>query len=164
MFCRSDMVIFKLVHLMNALFGYLVLSLAPLFVPCWYEFLLFGIVVDVVIRICFLWELVRFFGFSIHSFLEWRLFVSLSIVGSRRVGVDIWIPHLHTPTEFRRVFCDLLVLMFCYDFGLIVVRMSLSVLCLIRVVFAWVIHWCGFVWWLFWLCEFCLSHSIKGLC
>ena len=46
------------------------------------------------------------------------------------------IPYLHTPIEVRDMFCDQLVSVFFYDFGLIVVRMSLCVLRLVCNAFA----------------------------
>ena len=35
-----DVVMFKIERMLDTPFGYLVLSLAPMFIPCWYEFLI----------------------------------------------------------------------------------------------------------------------------
>ena len=64
LYVGNDVVMFKIERMLDIPFGYLVLGLAPMFIPCWYEFLIFVSMLwlRLVVRICFYWMLVLFCG------------------------------------------------------------------------------------------------------
>ena len=133
-------VVFKLIRLLDTPIVYLILWLAFLFVPWWYICHILSIRRH---DRCWVIEFV-FVGYwfvslvipCIHSANEYYIVFEYCWFVTSWCGYLI--PKLHTPIEVRDMFCDLLVSVFFYDFGLIAVWMSLCVLHLVCNVFAWV--------------------------
>ena len=83
-----DVVMFELERMLDIPFGYLVLSSEPMFIPCWYEFLIFFSMwwLRLVVRICFFWMLVRFVvNPYVHSANEYWIILWVLLVRDKMV-------------------------------------------------------------------------------